>query len=170
MKIVTQLLFLLAIAAALPALAQTMYQWKDPKTGSTIYSDQAPPPGIKPLGTRDGVVAGDERQQSFALRMAAEKFPVILYTSADCIDACKQARNLLNSRGTPFQEKIVQADTPEMEELKKLTGGEGFVPTVTVGRQSSKGFDAAGWNNLLDLAGYPKTAAFGSKPSGAFAQ
>ncbi|MDQ5907446.1 MAG: hypothetical protein QG590_1931, partial [Pseudomonadota bacterium] len=26
------------------------------------------------------------------------------------------------------------------------------------------------WNNLLDLAGYPKTAPFGSKPSGAFAK
>jgi hypothetical protein len=170
MKIAAKLSFLIAIGIAFPAVAQTMYQWKDPKTGTTIYSDQAPPPGTKPLGTKQGAVASDERQQSFATRTAAEKFPVVLYTSADCTDACQRARGLLNGRGVPFQEKIVQPDTPEMEELKKLTGGEGFVPTVTVGRQSNKGFDAAGWNNLLDLAGYPKTAAFGSKPSGAFAQ
>jgi hypothetical protein len=64
----------------------------------------------------------------------------------------------LNERGVPFKEKVVQPESPEMDELKKLTGGEGFVPSISVGRQSSKGFEAGAWNNLLDTAGYPKTA------------
>ncbi|MDQ5941957.1 MAG: hypothetical protein QG572_770 [Pseudomonadota bacterium] len=163
-------LLLLLLAAAGIASAQTTYSWTDPKTGSTIYSDQPPPPGVKKATKRVGAEVGDERQQSYAVRTASEKFPVILYTSADCTDVCAKGRALLNGRGIPFQEKIVQPNTQEFEDLKKLSGGEAFVPLVTVGNQSNKGFDAAAWNNLLDLAGYPKTAPFGSKPSGAFAK
>ncbi|MDQ5880166.1 MAG: hypothetical protein QG592_1503 [Pseudomonadota bacterium] len=163
-------LLLLLLAAAGIASAQTTYSWTDPATGSTIYSDQPPPPGVMKATKKAGKETGDEPQQSYAVRTAAEKFPVTLYTSADCVEACQNGRNLLNGRGVPFQEKLVQADTPDMEELKKLTGGEGFVPTVVVGRQSQKGYEASAWNNLLDLAGYPKTAPFGSKPSGAFAK
>ena len=113
---------------------------------------------------------GEDRQQSYAIRQASEKHPVTLYTSADCVDTCQQGRALLNGRGIPFEEKIVRSGTPDMEALKQLTGGQGFVPTLVVGRQSSKGFEAGGWSNLLDLAGYPKTAPYGSKPSGAFAK
>jgi len=49
--------------------------------------------------------------------------------------------------------------------LKKLVG-DAFVPTLRVGKQSTRGFEAGAYNNLLDLAGYPKTALPGSKPSG----
>ena len=163
-------LLLLLLAAAGIASAQTTYSWTDPATGSTIYSDQPPPPGVKKATKKAGKETGDEPQQSYAVRTAAEKFPVTLYTSADCVEACQNGRNLLNARGVPFQEKLVQQDTQNMEELKKATGGEAYVPTVVVGRQSQKGYEASAWNNLLDLAGYPKTAPFGSKPSGAFAK
>jgi hypothetical protein len=44
------------------------------------------------------------------------------------------------------------------------------VPALKVGKQSFRGFEAAAWNNLLDLAGYPKTAPYGSKPSGGLAK
>lgn len=163
-------LFVLLFAAASIASAQTTYRWTDPATGSTIYSDQPPPPGVKKATKKAGEDPGEDRQQSYATRTAAEKFPVTLYTTADCVEACQNGRALLNGRGVPFQEKLVQPDTPDMEELKKLSGGEGFVPTIVVGRQSQKGYEASAWNNLLDLAGYPKTAPFGSKPSGAFAK
>ncbi|MBI2308963.1 MAG: glutaredoxin family protein [Rhodocyclales bacterium] len=154
-----------ALLASFAAQAQTTYRWVDPATGRTIFSDQPPPAGVKPAGKREAAETSDEGPISYAARVAAEKFPVVLYTSADCIEACNKGRNLLNERGTPFQEKMVQGGTPELEELKKVTGGEAFVPVILVGRQHVKGFEAAGWNNLLDLAGYPKTAPFGSKPS-----
>ena len=151
-------LFILLAAAAGLATAQTTYTWTDPATGSTIYSDQPPPTNIKRVTKKAGEEPGNTRQQPYALRRAAENFPVTIYTSAECGDVCQRARSLLNERGVPFKEKVVQAESPEMDELKKLTGGEGFVPSISVGRQSSKGFEAGAWNNLLDTAGYPKTA------------
>lgn len=171
MKHATTPLIAALLIAAMPACAQTMYQWKDPKTGSMIYSDQPPPPGLRSLSQKPGAEPTDSRQQSYAAKVAAEKFPVTLYTSADCLEHCASARALLNGRGVPFNEKLVQSDSPEsIAELKAVTGGEAMVPTVTVGSQRFKGFDTTAWNNLLDLAGYPKSAPFGSKPSGAFAQ
>ncbi|MBK6355542.1 MAG: glutaredoxin family protein [Betaproteobacteria bacterium] len=80
-----------------------------------------------------------------------------LYTSADCVLECKNARDLLTGRGVPFTEKMVQ--TPEeVAELKQLVG-DLFLPSLKVGKQSFRGFEAGAYNNLLDLAGYPKSTA-----------
>ncbi len=165
---ITLVALLLCVASL--ASAQTTYRWVDPATGSTIFSDQPPPPSIKRATKISGDEPGDGRQQSFAVRQAAEKFPVVMYTSADCLDTCQQARNLLNNRGVPFQEKVVQQGTPDMDELKQLAGGEGFVPYLLVGKQGYKGYESGAWSNLLDLAGYPKSAPYGAKPSGAFSK
>jgi len=170
MKLVSSLLVFAVLAIPLSAAGQAINQWKDPKTGSTIFSDQPPPAGAQVI-QRYGGEPGEGGQQFYATRIAAEKFPVILYTAADCVEQCAKARELLNGRGAPFTEKLVPVgDGPEMSELKALTGGEAVVPLLLVGKQKFKGFDAGSWNNLLDLAGYPKVASPGSKPSGAFAQ
>jgi hypothetical protein len=150
------------------ASAQTTYQWVDSKTGTTVISDHPPPPGTKQVVKRAGEESS-EQQVPYATRQAAEKFPVTLYTSASCIDVCTQARGLLNARGVPFSEKILQ-NPEELSELTKLLGTEAGIPSIIVGRQNFKGFESGAWNNLLDLAGYPKSAAYGSKPSGAFAK
>jgi glutaredoxin len=172
-----RLRFLLLGAALLGALlfsalagAQATYRWVDPASGLTVFSDQPPPPGAKQvvkLGS--GEAASGEPQLPYATRQAAEKFPVLLYTAATCVDMCQQARGLLNGRGVPFTEKILS--TPE--ETNELAGklkGEAAVPSLFVGQQFFKGYDIAAWNNLLDLAGYPKSAPYGMKPSGAFAK
>jgi glutaredoxin len=150
------------------ANAQTTYQWIDPKTGTTVMSDHPPPPGAKQVIKRAGEESS-EQQIPYATRQASEKFPVTLYTSASCIDVCQQARSLLNGRGIPFSEKMLK-DQEEMAALGKQLGGEASVPSLFVGRQNFKGFEPGAWNNLLDLAGYPKSAGYGSKPSGAFAK
>ena len=98
----------------------------------------------------------------------AEAFPVTLYTSAECVADCKQARDLLNGRGIPFTEKMVQKQE-DIDELKQLVG-DAAVPTVKVGKQTFRGFDASAYGNLLDLAGYPKSAPYGAKASGTFAK
>ena len=67
-----------------------------------------------------------------------------------------RARELLTRRGTPFTEKLLQSQA-DLDELKALIG-DVFVPTIKVGKQNQRGFDSAAWNNLLDLAGYPKNA------------
>lgn len=159
------------LATSTLASAQATYRWVDPASGRTVFSDQPPPPSVKQSTKRELPEASNEIQLPYATRMAAEKFPVVLFTSADCIEACKQGRALLNGRGIPFKEKMLQAaDSPEAEELKRLIGEQLSVPVMVVGRQSVKGFAAESWHNLLDLADYPKSAGFGAKPSGGLAQ
>lgn len=154
------LMFCLALTSV-QAGAQA-YRWIDP-SGRIIISDTPPPgkaKGLSRVGEKDE--GGDDL--SFATRKARESFPVTLYTAADCTTECAQARDLLNKRGVPFTEKMLQK-AEDAAELKQLVG-DVFVPSLSVGKQSQRGFEAGAYNNLLDLAGYPKSAPFGSKPSG----
>ena len=158
------LILCLALSSA-AALAQA-YRWVDP-SGRTVISD-TPPPGRTHSVAKTGADKENTDGLPYAVKKAAENFPVTLYTSADCVGQCKDARNLLNLRGVPFTEKMVQ--TPEdFDELKKLVG-DAYVPALKVGKQSFRGFEASAYNNLLDLAGYPQTAAYGAKPSGGLAK
>lgn len=164
-------LVLLSAALVMSSLvaAQTTYRWIDKTTGKTVFSDQPPPPGTAKVQVMGGAAPSDDKQMPYATRQAVEKFPVTLYTSATCTEPCNQARSLLNGRGTPFTEKMLKSEA-ELAELTSKLGSEAMIPSVFVGQQSFKGFETTAWNNLLDLAGYPKTVPYGSKPSGAFAQ
>ncbi|WP_153109154.1 glutaredoxin family protein [Propionivibrio limicola] len=154
--------------AATTANAQTTYRWVDPG-GKTVFSDQPPPAGAKAIATREGKPPSDDKAIPYAVRIAAEKYPVTLYTAANCTEACADARGLLNGRGIPFSEKMVKNKEEAAELLKDQRNAAKF-PTLKVGQQSFVGFESGAWNNLLDLAGYPKSAPYGAKPSGAFAR
>ena len=146
------------VLACSAAFAQT-YKWTD-SAGRTVISD-TPPTGLAKKVSKSSDTAQADDNLPFSVKKAMEAFPVVLYTSNDCGDSCKQARDLLNSRGVPFTEKDVQK-TAERDELKQLIG-EAFVPTIKVGNQRQRGFEAGAYDNLLDLAGYPKTAPYGAK-------
>jgi glutaredoxin len=136
----------------------------DPATGRSVISDTPPPTNAKGLvKVKEAEPAGGG--QSFAVKRAAENFPVILYTAANCTSPCQQARDLLNGRGVPFEERMLQKPE-DGDELKKLLGGDLFVPALKVGKQAVKGMEPEAYNNLLDLAGYPAKASAGSKASG----
>ena len=156
------LLVLGLLLTSLSVTAQT-YRWTDPATGKTVISDNPPPANAKKV-TRAGEAPTPGDNLPFATRQAMEKFPVTLYTAPDCLAECKSARDLLNKRGIPFSEKMVQKPE-DVEEIKKLVG-DAFVPVLKVGRQSVRGFLADSYNNVLDLAGYPASAPLGSKSSG----
>ena len=156
--------FILLAFALLSATAfgETTYRWIDPATGKTMITD-TPPPG---KAQRTGKITSPDDEsgpQSYAVMRAAANFPVTLYTTPDCTTDCKNARDLLNRRGVPFTEKLIKT-TEQLNELKALVG-DAFVPSLKVGNQSSKGFLEENYNQLLDLAGYPKTAPYGSKPA-----
>jgi glutaredoxin len=160
-----RLLVVCLALASLAAAAET-YRWTDP-TGRTVISDTAPPGRARDVAkTANG--NGDSEEMPYALRKAVDSYPVTLYTSAECLAECKQARELLNGRGVPFTEKMVQSED-DVATLKKLFG-DAFVPALTVGKQSFRGYSASAYDNLLDLAGYPKTAPYGSKPAGGLAK
>lgn len=147
------LLALCIVLASAGVHAET-YRWTD-SGGRTVISDTPPAgkaTGVVKLGGKPEASDG----LSFATRRAMESFPVTLYTSAECIVECKNARDLLSGRGVPFTEKMVQKPE-EAEELKQLVG-DFFVPSLKVGKQSYRGFEAGAYGNLLDLAGYPKSA------------
>jgi glutaredoxin len=155
-------LIIVCLALTSACVSAQTYRWVD-SAGRTVFSDTPPPSKAKSLTkTVEATEAGDNLP--FALRKAKESFPVMLYTSADCGSPCQQARDLLNGRGVPFTEKVLKS-AEEANELKQLVG-EVSVPSMKIGNQSFRGFEAGAYNNLLDLAGYPKTAAYGIKPSG----
>lgn len=154
------LLTLCLLLAGPTAMAQT-YKWTE--GGRTVISD-TPPPGRATAVTKAGTTGEPGDNLPFAVKKAMEAFPVTLYTAADCADDCRLARDLLTRRGVPFSETVVETQA-QIEELKQLIG-EPAVPALKVGKQSHRGFQVAAYNNLLDLAGYPKTAPYGSKPSG----
>lgn len=170
-RLFTLLASLLALAAG-TASAQADYRWIDPATGRTVFSDQPPPPGARRVQSRGSSDAGEggDAPLPFATKQAASKYPVKLYTAASCVEPCAQARALLNARGVPFSEKMLQNDAEAAELRERGGGGEIMVPSITVGQQFYRGFEAGSWNNLLDLAGYPASAVSGTKSSGAFAR
>lgn len=153
-------LLIAALAIAATAVSAQTYRWTD-SGGRTMISDTAPPGKPKNVVKNDDkATAGDNLP--FATQRAMAAFPVVLYTAPDCGDHCKQARELLTGRGIPFTEKLLQSDA-DFAELKQLVG-DTFIPSIKVGNQRQRGFEAAAYNNLLDLAGYP--AGKGAKAAG----
>lgn len=146
------LLFLVGVNCAVQA--QT-YRWTDPATGRTVISD-LPPPGNAKNVSRAGASGENTDETPYALRRAMENFPVTLYTAPECMDECKQARELLNKRGVPFKEVSVQT-AEQFTELKALIG-ELRVPVLKVGKEPIRGYNPDTYASALDIAGYPKSA------------
>lgn len=149
---------MLAIFASM-ALAQSAYRWVD-KSGKVHYSDEPPPPSeVRSVESKrlQGNVSGGAADYTFEARRAAEDFPVIIFTAANCSTACNDGRNLLTRRGVPFNETEVK--TPEdAAAFKAATGLDKLsVPTLVVGRKTQIGYEVGLWNDLLDSAGYPKS-------------
>ena len=167
MLVFRPLFFCVALAFTLSCAAQTTYRWTA-RSGETVYSDQPPPPGVQ-YEKLEGYTQGNDQQLPYATRQAMEKYPVTLYTTASCKESCAKARTLLNGRGIPFSEKML-TNPEEVAEITAQMGTESFIPGLKVGSQNLPGYEVNSWNNLLDLAGYPKTAPYGSKPSGVFSQ
>ncbi|MSQ69881.1 MAG: glutaredoxin family protein [Betaproteobacteria bacterium] len=150
-----RVLVIVATALALVStgvLAQ-LYRWVD-QDGKVNYTQQPPPPSARNVQKKASAApAAESSALPYATQTAAKNFPVILYTSADCGDACVQARNALVTRTIPFRE-IAVADQKSVEDLKKLSG-KAEVPALRVGTQIQSGFEAIAYKNALDAAGYP---------------
>lgn len=146
---------LLLLAGA--ASAQTLFRSVGPD-GRVTYSDRAP-------ASASGKATVERRLESpasapsatlpYELREVASRYPVTLYTAADCAP-CAGARAVLGSRGVPFTERTVGSNE-DIAALKAL-GGDGSLPYATLGSQPLHGFDAQEWQRTLDAAGYPKTS------------
>lgn len=148
-------LFLLGFAlCAGPALAQYKVVGPD---GRITYTDRpvvAPPGGqVQPMRAAAAAAATARAPLPLELRTVAERFPVTLYTSADC-PPCESGRQLLQQRGIPYAERVVSSDD-DTAALQRITNGR-TVPALMVGGQALRGFLDTDWQATLDLAGYPK--------------
>lgn len=128
--------------------------------GRVTYTDRPPAPTtgakISPI-RRDGTVAqslaGPDVSLPLELRPVVGRFPVTLYTAADCAP-CDNGRRLLRARGVPHVERLISEEV-DTEALERLSSGR-TVPTLTVGGQILRGFAETDWQSTLDLAGYPR--------------
>ncbi len=157
MKVILLLPACLAIIS-LNVQAGDLYRWID-SAGVVHYSDlpTADAEKIDAKKFSSEVSGGDDLP--YESRRAQENFPVTLYVSSGCAETCDLARNLLNKRGIPFREKVLQTKE-DIDALKQLSGIGGFVPVLAVGKNYLKGYLEPQWESELDMAGYPKVAPY----------
>jgi len=152
MRAILVVAVLLAVALT-GAQAQQMYRWVD-RDGRVHYTQQPPPADAKNVQRRSTSVGTAESSNlPYATRVAAQNFPVTLFTSAECQAPCKDGRESLEKRGIPFEEVVV-GDEKSVEELKRAAGRM-QVPVLRVGKQVEVGFAPDAWKSALDAAGYP---------------
>ncbi|KAF1028935.1 glutaredoxin family protein [Delftia tsuruhatensis] len=150
-------LALACLAAALPAAAQQVYRIVGPD-GKVTFSDRPAQSAQQQAAPAAQAVAGAPDSNAglpYALRQIASRFPVTLYSSSDCTP-CDSARQLLQSRGIPYAERLVQTEA-DAAALNKLSGQTGL-PFATIGKQFLTGFSSSEWTQYLDAAGYPASS------------
>ncbi len=139
--------------AALPASAQFKVVAPD---GSVTYTDRPPVAAnvrVIPMGRSGATPSSPEVALPLELRQLVARFPVTLYTAADCAP-CETGRQLLLRRGVPFSERTVASDD-DAAALERLVGGRS-VPALTIGAQALRGLSQTEWTSYLDAAGYPR--------------
>ncbi len=139
-------------ATVLPSLAQ--YKVVD-SVGRVTYTDRPPlAQGDKTSALKTtGPGAAAAAAWPAEVREAAQRYPVTLYSSANCAP-CDAGRVFLQQRGVPYAEKsVINADDGAM--LLRLTGS-GEVPAISIGAQVVRGWSSSGWASYLDAAGYPR--------------
>ncbi|MDO8777131.1 MAG: glutaredoxin family protein [Burkholderiaceae bacterium] len=131
--------------------AQQVYKSVD-KQGRVTYSEVPPQPsaGDKLIGDSASSAA-----LPYALLQVVSRYPVTLYTNADC-SPCINARIMLTQRGVPFNERTIISNE-DIEAYKRLNS-EASLPMITIASQQLKGYEEAEWSKYLDAAGYPKTS------------
>ncbi len=149
----------LLIAVALTGLvlpAAALYKVVGPD-GRITYTDRPPSDAsarVTPLG-RDGLNEAPAPQDALPqeLRLATTRYPVTLYSTADC-PPCDAARQLLVQRGVPFVEKLIVSEDDAAAMERGL--GSRTVPSLTIGSQALRGLSQSDWTAYLDAAGYPR--------------
>jgi glutaredoxin len=159
-KLLRSAIHLVAIQAIiLPAMgslyAQQVYKSVD-KQGRVTYSEVPPSvsSGDKVVGDGAGG-SGNNPSLPYALQQVVSRYPVTLYTNADCAP-CINARILLTQRGVPFAERTI-ASNEDIDAYKRLNS-DNTLPMLTIASQQIKGFEEGEWTKYLDAAGYPKSS------------
>jgi len=138
-----------------PAWGADTYRWVD-QQGRVNYSDRPPPPNVRAVVEKQFDATAADTAPTYSVRKATEDFPVELYTTDTCGEACDEARSFLGKRGVPFTEHKVATEA-DIATYRERFGTPEEVPAITVGRQTAKGYESVRWTRMLDDAGYPKS-------------
>jgi glutaredoxin len=138
-----------ALLACSPAWAQYKVVGPD---GKITYTDRPPTAEQGKLAPAQASGSGDAALP-YALRSVVARFPVVLYTIANC-DPCDRGRDLLRTRGVPFRERTATTQA-DLEAWTRLIGSQ-QAPVLSVGGQMLRGLQVESWNSYLDAAGYPR--------------
>lgn len=155
-----RIILLMACLVIMPPVVQAgeLFRWVD-KAGKMNYGDVPPADATDAERIKLSSEPAQNADLPFETRRAQQNFPVTLYVGAGCGQVCDQARSLLSKRGVPFSEKLLRTKQ-DVEAFKLLSGIDGVVPVLAVGKSYVKGFLESQWNSELDIAGYPKTASY----------
>jgi glutaredoxin len=138
--------------------AQTIYRIVGPD-GKVTFSDKLPAQASQATATSAAGKplpgGGDAAALPYELRQAVARYPVTLYSAANCAP-CSSGRSLLQTRGIPFAEYTIS--TPEDGEALQRLSGANNLPFLTIGGQKIKGFSEAEWSQFLGAANYPATS------------
>ncbi len=159
--LVDGLLLVAAAAVAVPVAAQ--YKWRSPE-GTIVYSDVPPATGARLMNDRSpeepsvavAESAPAQVQLPYELKLARDRFPVVLYTADGCAP-CASARQHLAARGVPYSERTI-GTAADFDAFKALGFAENSFPAITVGRERLVGFESGAYDRVLNAAGYPRTS------------
>jgi hypothetical protein len=167
---VKRIILLLACLAIMPSAVQAgeLFRWVD-KAGKMNYGDVPPADATDVERIKLSSQPTQNEDLPYETRRAQQNFPVTLYVGAGCGEMCNQARSLLSKRGIPFSEELLRTKE-DIDAFKQLSGIDGEVPVLAVGRNFLKGFLESQWDNELDIAGYPKTAPYRASSTPAASQ
>ncbi len=153
-----------AITVAGGAFAQAqVYRYTD-ADGRVVYSDRPPTTAVKNLQTKKlGSNFISTSEPGYAAALAAERFPVTLYTF-QCGEACQNAESLLNKRGVPFTIVDVSdsggPDAPAGRgQRRRRAGAHGRRQAGRQGLQRSPLASAAGRGRAIPRRQPPRKAA-----------
>lgn len=148
---------MLCSALGTTTFAQTVYRIVGPD-GKVTFSDKPPADEKSKVTTAGGSTNAANPGSGtlpFELRQVMTKYPVVLYTGANC-PPCDTGRSLLTGRGVPFSERTIT--TKEDQDQLRRIAGDTSLPYLTIGGQRLRGFSDYEWTQYLDAAGYPKAS------------
>ena len=153
-------ILLLAFLAniSLSVQAGELFRWAD-KAGKMNYGDVPPADATDVERIKLSSEPAQNEDMPYETRRAQQNFPVTLYVGDGCAETCDQARSLLSKRRIPFNERLLRKKQ-DVDDFKQLSGIDGVVPVLAIGKNFLKGFLESQWNSELDSAGYPKTAPY----------
>ena len=143
------IILLLACLAIIPSgvQAEELFRWVD-KAGKMNYGDVPPADATDVERIKLSSEPAQNEDLPYETRSAQQNFPVTLYVGAGCGETCDQARSLLSKRGIPFSEKLLRTKQ-DVETFNQLSGIDGVVPVLAVGKDFLKGFLESQWNLSL---------------------